>query len=371
MPINRERLIESFTGLVKIDSPSFSECEMAGFLAERMKKLGFSVAEDDAGKAIGGSCNNLYGSLAGSLPYAPLLLCAHMDTVEPCRNKRAVLHADGRITSAGDTILGADDYAGIAAILEAVESLREEHIPHRPIEVLFTVAEEPYCTGAAQIDYARIRSKECYVLDLTGPVGRAALKAPTIFLFTAQITGRAAHAGFEPEKGVHAIAAAARAISVLRMGRQDEETVLNIGSIAGGTVTNIVPETCTVRGEIRSYTHEKAVACLREVEEAFLQTAKNIGAEVRLETRQACHAYETPQDHPVTLRFQKAAREMGLSGELEATFGGSDNNFLSQNGIAGLVLATAMNRCHSRDEYTTEEELVNIASLVYAILQKE
>ena len=371
MPINRERLLKSFAALVNIDSPSFSECEMAEYLAGRLKQLGFSVAEDDAGKAIGGSCNNLYGSLAGDLPYTPLLLCAHMDTVEPCRNKRAVFHTDGRITSAGDTILGADDCAGIAAILEAVESLREEHIPHRPIEVLFTVAEEPYCTGAAQINYTRIRSKECYVLDLTGPVGRAALKAPTIFLFTAQITGTAAHAGFEPEKGVHAIAAAARAISMLRMGRQDEETVLNIGSIMGGTVTNIVPEACTVRGEIRSYTHEKAVACLRAVEEAFREATKHLGAEVQFETRQACHAYEIPREHPATLRFQKAAGEMGLSGELEATFGGSDNNFLSQNGIAGLVLATAMNRCHSKEEYTTAEELVNIASLVYAMLRQE
>lgn len=371
MPINRERLLKTFTGLVNIDSPSFSERETAKFLTERLNRLGFSVTEDEAGKQIGGNCNNLYGSLEGRLPYAPLLLCAHMDTVEPCRNKQAVFHTDGRITSTGDTILGADDCAGIAAILEAVESLREDNIPHRPIEVLFTVAEEPYCTGAAQIDYTRINAKECYVLDLTGPVGRAALKAPTIFLFTAQITGKAAHAGFEPEKGVHAIETAARAISMLRMGRQDEETVLNIGSIAGGTVTNIVPEACTVRGEIRSYTHEKAVACLQRVEEAFLQTAKKMGAEVRFETRQACHAYETPQDHPVTLRFQKAARESGLSGELEATFGGSDNNFLSQNGILGLVLATAMNRCHSKEEYTTSAELVNIASLMYAILQKE
>ena len=366
--INRSRLLETFAGLVKIDSPSYSEKETAAYLTERLIKLGFTVKQDDAGEKINGNCGNLYGYLEGGLPYPPLLLCAHMDTVGPCHNKRAVFHKDGKITSAGDTILGADDYAGIAAILEAVESITEFGVSHRPIEVLFTVAEEVYACGAANIDYSLLHSKEVYVLDLVGPVGNAAYKAPTILLFTAQLMGRAAHAGFEPEKGVHAIQAAASAISQLNMGRLDEETTLNIGFIQGGTVTNIVPESCTVRGEIRSYRHEKALDALQSVEQAFLKAAQSVGATLHFEHRLGCRAYETALDHPVTARYQKACKALGLAGGLEATFGGSDNNYLSQNGLTGLVLATAMNRCHSKEEYTTVDELCNIASLVRTIL---
>lgn len=368
MTISRERLLGTFAGLVSIDSPSFFEKDVAAYITERLLKLGFTVGQDGAGQKINGNCNNLYGYLEGSLPYPPLLLCAHMDTVEPCRNKQAVFHEDGSITSTGETILGADDCAGIAAILEAVESIKESGVHHRPIEVLFTVAEETYCCGAANIDYSRIRSQEVYVLDLSGPVGNAAYKAPTIFLFTAQFAGRAAHAGFEPEQGIHAIQAASRAIAQLKMGRLDEETTLNIGFIEGGTVTNIVPERCTVRGEIRSYTHEKALRQVQLVEQTFLEAANSVGAALRFEKRQGCRAYETAFDHPVTVRYQKACKALGLPGGLEATFGGSDNNYLSQNGLTGLVLATAMNRCHSKEEYTTVGELCNIASLVRAIL---
>ncbi|HWR22459.1 MAG TPA: M20/M25/M40 family metallo-hydrolase [Feifaniaceae bacterium] len=368
MAINRERLLGTFAGLVEIDSPSLFEKDTAAFIEERLLKLGFAVTRDDAGEKINGNCGNLYGYLEGGLKYPPLLLCAHMDTVEPCRNKRAVFHEDGTITSAGDTVLGADDCAGIAAILEAVESIIESGVPHRPIEALFTVAEEIYACGAKNVAYTRIRSKEAYVLDLAGPVGNAAYKAPTILLFTAQITGRAAHAGFEPEKGVHAVQAAARAVSQLNMGRLDGETTLNIGFIGGGTVTNIVPESCTVRGEIRSFSHEKALAALRSVEQVFLKEAESIGATLEFEERLGCRAYETAPDHPVTARYQKACGALGLAGGLEATFGGSDNNYLSQNGITGLVLATAMNRCHSKEEYTAADELYGIASLVQAIL---
>ena len=368
MTINRERLLGTFARLVSIDSPSFFEQEMVTHLTEGLIRLGFTVKQDDAGHKIGGNANNLYAYLEGDLEGPPLLLCAHMDTVETCRGKRAVFHEDGKITSAGDTILGADDDAGIAAILEAVESIKESGIPHRPIEVLFTVAEETYAGGAANLDYSLIRSKEVYVLDLSGPVGNAAYKAPTILLFTAQIAGRAAHAGFEPEKGVHAIQAASRAIAQLNMGRLDEETTLNIGFIEGGTVTNIVPEACTVRGEIRSFTHEKALDAMESVEQTFLKVAQSMGAILHFEKREGCRAYETALDHPVTARYQKACKALGLQGGLEATFGGSDNNYLSRNGLTGLVLATAMNRCHSKEEYTTTEELYNIASLVRAIL---
>lgn len=176
--INEQRLFQSFRELVSIDSPSFSERNMADSLKQRLVKIGFSVEEDDVAEKIGGNSGNLFAVLPGQLDAPPLLLCGHMDTVAPAVGKQAILEPDGRIHSAGDTILGADDLSAICAILEAVTSLEEQGIPHRPIEVLFTVAEETYSDGVLNFDFRKIQAKEAYVLDYDGPIGSAAIAAP-------------------------------------------------------------------------------------------------------------------------------------------------------------------------------------------------
>ncbi len=369
--MNQNRLIEEFTKLVSIDSPSLFEREMADYITEQLKSLEFSVAEDDAGERLGGSSGNIHAVLPGSLPGEPLMFSAHLDTVEPSRGKRAVVHEDGTITSAGDTVLGADDCAALAAILEALRSIREEGLPHRTIELLLTVAEEIYCGGSAHFDFSRVRARECYVLDLTGPVGTAAVQAPTLISFEATVIGKSAHAGFNPEDGVHAIAAAADAIACLHMGRIDEDTTLNIGVIEGGLAGNIVPERCIVRGESRSFAHDKAVWQVDQVREQFERSAARFGASVEFLSRCCCEAYATPAEHPVVKRFERVCRELGLSPALERTFGGSDNNGFAKHGITGIVIATAMNRCHSCGEYTTADELRRAAALTAALMTSE
>ena len=368
MRINEQRLIADFAALVAIDSPTFGERDMAARLRRELEALGFTVTEDDAGARLNGTCGNLYGFLPGSLPGEPLLFCAHMDTVEPSAGKRAVFHDDGRITSAGDTVLGADDAAGIAAILEALRTLRELDAPHRPIEVLFTVAEEQYCKGAEVFDFSALRAREAYVLDLSGPVGSAANKAPTIVSFTVTIHGKASHAGFAPASGVHAVVAAAHAVSGLTLGQIDPDTTVNIGTIQGGRATNIVPDLCTVTGEIRSYSHSRALAQLELVKARFTACAEALGASVDFDTRCGCTAYETPLDSPVMARFKAACGSLGLPVSVEGTFGGSDNNHLALHGIAGLVIATAMSQCHSCEEYTTAGELARAAELTLALM---
>jgi tripeptide aminopeptidase len=363
-----ERVVEEFQTLVEIDSPSFGEREMGDYLTKRLVELGLEVSEDEAGKVLGGNCGNIYGKLEGSLKGAPLLFCVHMDTVEPASGKKAVIGEDGVIQSAGDTVLGADDLSGVSAILEALQVIKEENLPHRPIEVLFTVAEEVYCRGAALVDYTRLKAKEAYVLDLTGPVGLAAYKAPTFLFFKIEVTGKAAHAGFAPEKGIHAIAAAAEGIGKVKLGRIDEDTTVNIGLIEGGLATNIVPEKCIVKGEIRSYSMEKSNIEMLNIEKIFRSAANSYGAEIEVSTERMASAYETPLEHPVVKRFEKACEENKLTSVLEETFGGSDNNHLSQHGITGIVIASAMNQCHSTKEFTTVEELEKIASLTLSLM---
>jgi tripeptide aminopeptidase len=293
-----------------------------------------------------------------------------MDTVEPSNAKRASLHEDGRITSGGDTVLGADDCAGIAAILEAVRSIREENLPHRPLEVLFTVAEEIYGRGSALFDYAHLQSREAYVLDLAGAVGCASNKAPTILSFSITVNGKASHAGFASGEGIHAIAAAAEAIGKLPMGQIDDETTCNVGLIEGGTALNIVPDRCVVKGEIRSYSHAKALERLEEVKRLFEASAQSFGATAELQADCHIQAYETPAEHPVVGRYKAACASLELPVSLAPTFGGSDNNHFAKHGIAGLVIATAMNRCHTCAEYTTVEELERITQLTTALMTK-
>ncbi|MDR0858343.1 MAG: M20/M25/M40 family metallo-hydrolase [Oscillospiraceae bacterium] len=358
--MNTKRLINSFCELVSLDSPSFGERAVADYLAEKLRALGFETRE----YAIeGGDSGNLYGYLPGSgkaseLP--PVLLCAHMDTVEPSRGKRAVIREDGTITSGGDTVLGADDFAGIAAILEAIQASEA----HRPIEVLFCPAEEVYGKGSAQFDISVLKSQECYVLDLGGKVGTAAYKAPTIISWEAKVHGKAAHAGFAPQEGVHAIQLAAKVIAELPLGRVDGETTCNAGLISGGTATNIIPDLCVVKGEIRSFSHSKALERAVLVKAAF-----ETRCEVEFSSAVNITAYETPLDAPVAERFREACERAGLSAEFVPTFGGSDYNHFAQKGLSGLVIACAMNNVHSRAEFTAIAELENVTRLTMELIR--
>lgn len=371
MQINAERLVHTFSELVAVDSPSFGERAMADCLRDRLAALGISCKEDNAGAVLGGTAGNLFARVPGTLEQPALLFCTHMDTVAPACGKRAVLHEDGRITSAGDTVLGADDLAGVAALLEVLESLREQNIAHRPLELLFTAAEEPYCAGVRHFDFSQCAAKTGFVLDLTGPIGTAAVAAPTILSFTVEVTGRAAHAGFAPEAGVHAIDAAARGLVRLRQGRLEGGTTLNVGLISGGAAANIVPERCVLSGEIRSMRHDRALALYDALCTVFREEAQAVGACARVDCDVPLRAYRAAENGDAVRRFQRACAAERLPVRLIETFGGSDNAALQAHGIDSIVAANAMFSCHSTDEYTTVEDLKKTALLVARLITDE
>lgn len=362
--IRPERLTETFCRLVEIDSPSYGEAAMAAALREKLEALGFSV--EPCGCPEGGTTPNLYARLPGV--GEPVLLCAHMDTVEPSRGKKARVEPDGTIRSAGNTVLGADDLAAVASILEAVTALREQGIPHRPVELLLSAAEEAYCIGASCFDFSRVTAKEAYVPDMDAPMGYAAVSAPAMFDFTVTVHGRASHAGFAPEQGVSAICTAAQAIGELPNGRVDSRTTLNFGTISGGTATNIVPERCTVTGELRSFDEPFARELLERVENTFRQAAAARGARVEFEKRCLFHTYSVPDSAPSVRNYSRACRELGLEPVFTRTFGGSDNNWLTYHGIPGIVIASAMHNCHTCDEFTTQKELTQCAKILASLL---
>jgi len=362
------RLWTTFQQLTSIYSPSYGERQFCDALRQKLTQLNISVYEDDADQIIKGNSGNLYGFLPGTLSGPPLLFSAHMDTVEPAKGKKPILHEDGTITSAGDTILGADDAAGITIILEAIARLKEQGIPHRTIELVFPVAEERYGAGSAVIDYSRIRARDAYVLDLGGAIGEAANAAPTILSFEIQIHGKAAHAGFAPREGIHAIEAAAKAIARLPQGEPAPGFTFNIGRIEGGGAGNIVPALCTVRGEMRSLDHKAVLAYWETVKTVFHQEAANIGAIADAKHKIELTAYETPLHTSVVERFERACQKTGVPCHIHSTFGGSDQNNFALHGINGLVIACSMHEVHSNREHSHLDELESGVKLVIALM---
>ena len=349
---------------------SFHERKTADWIKKRLEELGFTITEDYAGSYYGGDTGNIFATLKGNLEGSPILFSAHMDVVQPgC--KKVPVREGNVIHAKEDTILGADDICGILEILYGVQKVIECGKPHRDLELLFTIGEELYTKGASVFDYTPVRSKCAYVPDLSGAVGFAAKKAPSIISVRAEVTGKAAHAGFDPEHGIHAIQAAAKAISRLDMGHVDEDTTFNIGTISGGTATNIVPDRCIATGEIRSYSHQKALAYVKKAEEIFTEEAEKIGADAEVTHEIHLTAYETSEESEAVRRFGAACKKIGLPGVVTETFGGSDNNCFAQHGIEGLVLSCGMYQAHSVKEYTTTEDLYHGAALIAAIILEE
>ena len=372
--INTDRIRKEFGILTSFDSESFHEKEISEYLVRRLSELGLTVVRDEAdsllGKKSSDSAGNVYGYLPGRGEKS-ILFSSHMDTVPPGRGKRAVFHEDGTITSDGTTVLGADDAAGLTAILEALSVIREKDLPHPPIEVLFPIAEEPYCQGTSVFDFSKIRSRISYTLDLTGPIGTAAYAAPSIIFFSVEVTGKAAHAGFAPEEGVNALTILGRAIAKIPAGRLSPDTTLNFGTVEGGAASNIVPEHILVKGEVRSLSHEKALQVLRDVEAVFTEEAENAGGSSLIRREEKIRSYETALSGEAAKRLERAVLHTGINGGAAAfikTFGGSDQNRFSAAGLEGLVLACGMEQVHSTREYTSLKALEESSGLVLELM---
>lgn len=367
--INADRLVSLFTELVTIDTPSKSERVMADRIKSHLADLGFTVTEDQAGAQIGGNCGNLIARLPGSLALEPLLFCAHLDTVEPARGKRALTGADGVMRSGGDTVLGADDLAGVAAIIEAVRAMLETGRAHRPIEILFTVAEECHLLGSRHLDVSGLSARQGYVLDASGEPGRGVVQAPGHISLHFTIRGLAAHAGMCPENGVSAITAAARGIAAMRLGRVDAQTTANIGRIEGGGETNVVADLCSVTAECRSQEQTRLDEQADHLCSCMEQAAADMGATVHIRRQQSYAPYRIASDSPVVQRFTEACARLSLPVHLEAGGGGSDNNVLVLHGITGMVIACGMDQIHSCQEQLPIRDLVNTARIVEQLIE--
>lgn len=358
--VNRDRLLETFVRLARVDSPSHREGELAEVLRDEFGRLGWRVRTDTSG--------NLVAARDGDARLEPVLFASHMDVVMPCLGVQPRIH-EGVVTSNGDTVLGADAKASIAALLEVAAVVPHNH---PPVEFVFTVGEEVGHLGAKALDLSTIQAKHAWVLDGLVPVGTIITAAPTYYSFVAKVHGRAAHAGVEPERGISAIAVAANALSQLQWGRLDAETTANVGKIHGGSVRNAVPAHVELEGEVRSLSVDRAASVAAHIETTFTEVARQAGAELDFQLVREYAGYTLDQAEHVVARARRAFEGLrpGES-QLVSSGGGSDANEFNARGLRSCVLGIGAEGCHSVAERISIDQLELLTRWVLKMLEPE
>jgi tripeptide aminopeptidase len=363
--------------LIKIDSLSRKEYDVAMRLKREMEELGAAVYIDDAGEKVGGNVGNLIAHFPGDLPGAPpLLLSAHMDTVVPGEGITPILDGD-ILRSDGRTVLGGDDKSGVAIICEALRVIRDNRIPCGPVDIVFTICEEAGLIGAKCLDVSKLRARTGLVLD-SDSVGFLFTKAPAANRMEFRVYGLEAHAGVCPEKGINAIKVAADGIAQMRLGRIDHETTANIGVVEGGMAVNIVPNQVILRGEARSHSQEKLDRqtehmrrCLEEVAERYILEldGKHHRARVEAKIDRDYDRMDVPESAPIVKLVHAAAKSLQLEVKTLATGGGCDANVLNQRGLVVANLSTGMREIHTVNEWLDLKDLNLSAQIVLEIIK--
>ncbi|SEM87800.1 tripeptide aminopeptidase [Mesobacillus persicus] len=368
--INNERMLNEFLELVQVDSETKYETEIAKVLKQKFTDLGVEVFEDDTTEQTGHGAGNLVCTLKGTKDGVdPIYFTSHMDTVVPARGVKPSIK-DGYVVTDGTTILGADDKAGLAVMLETVRVLKEQQIPHGTIQFIITVGEESGLVGAKVLDPSLLIAKYGYALDSDGKVGNIVVAAPTQAKVSTVIHGKTAHAGVAPEKGVSAITIAAKAVAKMPLGRIDEETTANIGRFQGGTQTNIVCDYVEILAEARSLVPEKMEAQVAKMKEAFESVAEQMGGKAEVDVDVMYPGFKYGEGDLVVELARKAAAKIGRSCELRQSGGGSDANVIAGFGIPTVNLAVGYEDIHTTNEKMPIEELEKLGEMVIAIIEE-
>ena len=372
----RRRLHATFEALCRIPSPTGDERAVADWLTRELGAMGLGVEEDDAGRFTGSSAGNLLVQIPGGggdgergrADGRTILLCAHMDTVPLTAPLEPVLVDDG-FENAGDGILGADNKSAVAALLELARLLTSaERGLEVGVELLFTVAEETGLHGAKAFDVGRLRSDFGYVFDHASPLGEIVVASPSHVRLVAEIRGRAAHAGLQPELGVSAISAAAHAVVAMPQGRLDPGTTANVGTIAGGTATNVVAERCRLEAEVRGLDQDRVEAVVTESIDAIQDAVDRGSCDLDLQVERMFTGYRLrPSERSVRVA-ERALSAIGYEPRLVSSGGGADANAFRAAGFSCTNLANGTEHPHEPGERVSVVALEAGLELAVALL---
>jgi tripeptide aminopeptidase len=355
-----ERLIKTLCELVSISSESGEEKELIEFLRNKLQQ------------ELNGQCQfDSYGNLICKIPARdslasePLMLAAHADTVKPGKGVKPIVK-DGVIYSSGDTVLGADCKAGITEILEAVSSSRR----HPPLEIVITREEETGFVGAKNLDYSLLKAKRGVLVDMDA-LDVIVIGGPSYMSIDIEITGKGAHAGMEPEKGISAIKAASLAIATLKDGRIDSETTANFGIIQGGLIRNGVPDKCTIKAEVRSLNHDKCIALSNTYKEVFEVMARSIGGKADVSLNLEFKATKIPEDAPMVQVARKALKSVGIDDpKVMVITGGLESAIYNEKGIKTIPIGNGVKSEHSTSENVSVEDMKKVVQVLQYILEQ-
>jgi len=364
----RERLAFDFVRLCEIESPSLHERAVAEAVASELRAAGLAVEEDDTAEAVGSQCGNLIARIPAPEGARTVLLCAHLDTV-PLAAPVNVQRDGGVFRNANEAILGADNKAAVAVLLGVARRLAEQGSPVG-VELLFTTAEELALRGATEVDRSELSSEFGFVFDHASPIGEIIVAAPTYYRIEARFRGVAAHAGIRPETGRNAIVAAAKALSRMRIGRLDEGTTANAGTIKGGTAANVVAEHALLGLEARSLDDAEAGRVVSEMVDACTEAASDTGCDVETTVEQLFRAYRLPRTAPQVRAAAAALESVGIEPSYVPTGGGSDANALIAAGLPMLNLANGTDRNHQPDESVTVEALETMLDVALVLMDR-
>jgi tripeptide aminopeptidase len=362
------RALELMLELCAIPSPPGEERAVADRVTAELDSLGLTWDEDDCGPSIGSTMGNVRCRLpARREGGTPIFLCAHLDTV-PLDGALDPVVVDGFVRNAGGTILGADNKAAVAVMIEAARRIVEDGIPHAGVELLFTPMEEIGLLGAAAFDVERLESRVGFVYDQAAPIGEVILGAPSAQELVLRFHGRASHSGMYPEEGRSAIVAASRAIVDMQLGRLDPESTANVGLISGGTARNVVPEWCELEVEARSHDHARVSEVVASIVDAatFAATTSDCTLEVAAEPKYRGYRFRE-DDLPVRLALA-ALRAEGFTPSTALSGGAADANVLNEHGLSCVNLANGMTDIHTPDERIAVEDVERMVDVTLALV---
>lgn len=366
--LDKARLVETFVRLCEIESPSGRELEMAKAMRGELLSAGLEVLEDGTANETGAQCGNLIARLPGPAGTRTVMLAAHLDTV-PLADRVEVDLADGVLTNRRQAILGADNKAAVAVLLELARRYGGGGIPVS-CALVFTTSEENGLRGAKALDLSLLDADFGYVFDHASPIGELIIAAPTYYRVMADFRGRSAHSGLRPEVGRNAIVAAAKAIERMRLGRLDEQTTANVGVIEGGVATNVVPAHCRLEAEVRSLDDQQATLRVGEMTDMLTWAASSTETDVDTEIEKQFQAYRISESEPCVAAAAAALRDCGIEPRCVATGGGSDANAFYAKGLSCLNIANGTEANHTPEERVSVEALETMLDVTVRLLAR-
>lgn len=346
-------MLENFFRMVQIPSESGNEKDFLRF------------TEGLLSNQLHASCSyDSYGNLIATIPMkhssrsSAVLFGFHGDTVKPGCGIEPILK-DGIITSNGATILGADDKAGIAEFIEAVLTVEK----HPSLEVVVTREEELGLIGVKKLDFSKLHSEIGFVID-GEEMDAIIVGSPSYMSIDIDITGKASHAGLDPEKGISAIRVGSTAIALLKEGWIDKGTTVNIGTFEGGTIRNGVPEKAIIRAECRSLNHDTCLQQSDLIKNLFSTVACLMGAKVKTRLELMYRATSIDEDLAIVSITKSAISKSGLYPKTMKICGGTEASIYNEHGIPTVDIGTGGKNLHSVDESIAVSDMEKAVQII-------